>query len=296
MLKSEMDRRGTVSYWRFYRNRFLRLYPAMLTMLAIFSAVTLTTDLTKDRPKVLRTVLGAVTYTTNVSNDGVSRALNHLWTLALEEQFYVLWPVILVCALRKKVVPATLVLVAVILTAVCGWVIHLHADSVVQVYGLPTSWAITLLIGAAARLSRDRLRRMLTGRRGQIAAIVAFAVVAVITFLPDVKDEPMLYLVGGPLIAVSSVAMALQAEKWSRTPISLTPFRALGLISYAAYLWNYLLVSWLQADGRFEMWDQLWSVILSILAATLSWWLIERPFADYRKRLDARARARVRIR
>ncbi|MEJ7650236.1 MAG: hypothetical protein WKF57_14575 [Nakamurella sp.] len=114
--------------------------------------------------------------------------------------------------------------------------IRLHADSVVQVYGLPTSWAITLLIGAAARLNRDRLRRALIGRRGQFAAIVACAVVAGPTLLPDVKDEPMLYQVGGPDIAVCSVAMALQVEKWSRTPILLTPFRALGLISYAAYL------------------------------------------------------------
>lgn len=292
VINSEMTRRGRLSYWRFYRNRFLRLYPALIAMLAIFAAVGMTLDLLDDKHKVWRSVLGGVTYTTDLWTSGISAGIAHLWTLAIEEQFYLVWPIILVFAIRRRLVGAVLIVGLVGLTALCAYVIFTN-KRVIDVYVYPSSWAVTLLIGSAGYLNRDWFRGVLLGWRGRIAAILAVAFVVFVTFLPEAKSQSWLYLVGGPAIALCSVILILQAEKWRKMPVVLTPLRALGLISYAAYLWNYLIRIWLNElnDGRPSNMDRLLMVVLTLAAATLSWWLVEKPFAEYRKRLDARERS-----
>lgn len=290
VLSSEMKRRGRVSFRRFYRNRLIRLYPALLALLAIFVAVELSTDLLDDRAKVWRSFWGAVTYTTDIWTDGLSAAVSHLWTLAIEEQFYLLWPVVLVFALRRRRVGTTLLVGTVVVLVACWSVIRANSSQVQVVYVYPTSWAVIMLIGAAGHLYRDRLRRVLSGRVGQATALVAVATVIALTFLPESKNRPWLYLVVGPVIGVCAVLMILQAERWSTLPAVLAPLRVLGLVSYAAYLWNFPIVRWLTAanDGVLD-WPQRWATIpLTVLAATLSWWLVEKPFVRYRQRLDTR--------
>ena len=91
----------------------------------------------------------------------------------------------------------------------------------------------------------------------------------------------------GPLVAVLTVVLIFHLREWKTLPARwLKPALALGTVSYAAYLWNYPVVLWLSATPSIPN-GPLLSLPITILAATISWWLVERPFLAWKARLDA---------
>ncbi|MFN3867370.1 MAG: acyltransferase family protein, partial [Demequina sp.] len=87
-LRQEWEGRGRVDFAHFYWRRAARLVPALLLLVAGFTIVTLWWDPLGDRDEVARTVVVALTWTSNVPTLVNGGAMFHLWTLALEEQFY----------------------------------------------------------------------------------------------------------------------------------------------------------------------------------------------------------------
>ena len=97
----------------------------------------------------------------------------------------------------------------------------------------------------------------------------------------------MTYLVGGALIAVCTIAIIAVARTWETSPTRLLePLRALGVISYGAYLWNGPATHWAVDVLGLTGWLALPA---TILLATASWWLIEKRFLLLKDRLAARA-------
>lgn len=103
----------------------------------------------------------------------------------------------------------------------------------------PTSWSITLVIVAAPRIFRGPLARQLK----QPAAFGVLGAMAclLVTAESDGKNNALMYLVGGPVTAVSTVLMTSAAARWRGSPAVLVPLQVLGVISYSVYLWNYLI-------------------------------------------------------
>lgn len=95
VLVADRERGGRIRLARFYRRRATRLLPALVVVLAAVVVVTLVADPLGDRAELPRTVLVALTWTANLPFDQGSDAIFHLWTLATEEQFYLLWPALL---------------------------------------------------------------------------------------------------------------------------------------------------------------------------------------------------------
>jgi peptidoglycan/LPS O-acetylase OafA/YrhL len=279
---------GRVRYGHFYRNRALRLLPALVVVVAAFAFVEITTNVLGDRSHVLKTVLVALTYTADIPvlND-ISLGLSHLWTLAVEEQFYLVWPLLLTVAVRWNKVRTVLIITASLAFVVCLATIVVAAPDVSRVYRLPTSWVIPLLAGAAAQLWRQRVAAMV-GRAPRAILISGPLIVLLgLSVVPDSNNSPALYLIGAPIIAASTVVLIMQASLLSVVPGVLKPFNYLGQISYGAYLWNYLIAMWLHVDGD-GGWRGVLSIVATIAAASASWYAIERPFLKLKPRLDAR--------
>lgn len=295
ILKRDVYRYGRVRYGRFYRNRALRLLPALFLFMAVFAVYTALADPFDDRGQIARSVVVAITYTANIPFDHGSPAISHLWTLATEEQFYLVWPVLLTIGLKWGRLRLVAVAVAGVIVLACIASIVVTAPTISRVYTLPSSWAIAMVIGAAAKLGESCIDLLASARRVPRRAIGLTAVLALVAlaFVPEAKGSPITYLVGGPLIAILTVALIFYVRAWAKIPSSvLRPLLALGTTSYAMYLWNWPITLWLGQyyDGTIR---SVLSILLTIAAAAVSWWAVERPAGKWREWMDARDRRSV---
>ncbi len=270
LLLDETARNGRVSFNRFYRRRARRLVPALLVLVLGIVVVTLTLDPLGDRAELGRTVLFALTWTGDLPFGHASAATFHLWTLATEEQFYLVWPAVLAWAALRRRVDAALALVAIGCLLACvvtlAW-FHAHPD---LAYALPTSWALCFVIGAAVRVHQHRLAAPAW------AVPVALSGLLVLSVIP-LRGHVLTYLAGGPAIAALTGVLLLAWR--TRTEVAAPVLRALvwlGTVSYAAYLWNYPLTLWLRPDLGYAAGPV--AAVLTLVASALSWRFVEAPW------------------
>ncbi len=243
----------------FYLRRARRLVPPLLVLVAGVVLVTLVADPLGDRDELGWTVLWALTWTGNLPFGHASDATFHLWTLATEEQFYLLWPAALLLLGRGWALLVAAAVTALACLATTWWL----AEDPDLAYSLPTSWAGCFVIGAAVRLYGDRL----APRLPSWTAPAALAALAVLSVIP-LRGHALTYLAGGPAIAALTGVLILACRSRVTVTGPLRALVALGTVSYAAYLWNYPLSLWL---------PPLPAVLLTLVAAALSWRYVEAP-------------------
>jgi peptidoglycan/LPS O-acetylase OafA/YrhL len=299
VLMRDIERHRKIRYGRFYAHRALRLLPALIAFLGVYAIVELTADVLGDRSKGIigYTLLAGFGYLKDLPLPfDVSLAIGPLWTLAVEEQFYLIWPALLVLALRKNrqgrlVAWAAAVVVTLMAATVLSMLVlapHLHS----LVYALPTTWGLALVIGSALRLYRVRISSWFSGRRPRRAALLgASAVLAALVFFPKANESPAFFFVGGPLAMVAAaVLVALAASRTQAMPRWTRPLQLLGMVSYAAYLWNYIVILWLNGGSTADLPPlvAVLAIVLTLLVAVLSWHTVERLGRIGRNWFDSR--------
>jgi len=265
VLADEVERTGRVDLRRFYAHRARRLVPALLVLLVAFAAVTLVLDPLGDRGRLLKTVVVALTWTGNMPFGHASDATFHLWTLATEEQFYLLWPAALLLLGGRRGLAVAAAATTALLLATVVWLRAVPDNA----YSLPTPWLVCFVIGAAARLGGQGVP---TPRWASALSLLGLAVLSVV----PLRGHALTYLAGGPAIATLTAVLLVSWHTW--TQVTGPPLRALawlGTVSYGAYLWNYPLTLWLRphlAHGA-----GLVAAALTLAAAATSWYVVERP-------------------
>ncbi|MPQ99361.1 acyltransferase family protein [Modestobacter sp. I12A-02628] len=273
VLRDEHDGLGHVDLWRFYRRRASRLVPPLVALLVPYALVTALLDPLGDRADLPRDLLVALTWTGNLPHLTPGGATFHLWTLATEEQFYLVWPVLLLLCLRRGR-PGLAVGVALAVTvaalAVTAW---WSADAPDTAYALPTSWAPAFVVGAAARLLCPYVRIPTSVAVVALTGLLGCAVV-------PLRGHTLTYTVAGPVVAVLAAVLVVVAANWGEvTWVPLTWLVALGTVSYGAYLWNYPLTLWLQPLPG----GPLLAALATVAAAAASWRFLERPLSARRQ-------------
>ena len=256
---------GAFSFGSFYGRRVARLYPALVTSALAGAAYWLIVGHTLTR--VVSEVARAVTYTTNLGflwswwpSDGFMR---HAWSLAVEEQFYLLWPVLLV-VFRTRRSRVSLALGVALLTVV------LRAHPMLSRFGYDVLRWDALMAGAFVALASPTLPRAFIW-----VGVLAFGVQSI--FPPGKAPYPTWsYLIS----SVSAVAVLLSRGAWGDS----RPLVFFGRISYGLYLWHMLLLR----PGL----HPLVAVPLSTLIAVLSFVFIEQPCVRWMRAYLARRRER----
>lgn len=271
VLARELTTTGRIDYRRFYLRRVKRLVPALVALVVVFAAVTLILDPLGDRGTLPATAGVLLTFTGNLPVADISAAAFHSWTLATEEQFYLLWPALLAFAWVRGRVGAMLVATAVTVLAACVAVLAWLWPYADNAYVLPTSWFICFVIGAAARLRGDGARIPPALVPLMLAALAALSVV-------PLRGHALTYLVAGPAVACFTAVLLLAWSRWADLADGARISRALaalGVVSYGAYLWNYPLTLWLRPDLGAAAGPL--AAALTIAAAALSWRFVEEP-------------------
>jgi peptidoglycan/LPS O-acetylase OafA/YrhL len=279
----ERERTGTMSLKRFYWRRSLRLFPAMYTVLAVTTVVALATD------RSLVPIVYAATYLLNfVKTAGMDvHLVTHMWTLSMEEQFYLVWPAALLCALRcghrRRAIMAVSIGMAVSLAVRIG---AGTADAgLVYLHNSPALATGVLLAGCLLALIAERVPGTLLVKQGTF--VVGCFVVALASF--GVKTTG-LYVIGIPAVTIASVviiAYLAQDEQaaWIARVFSWGPLQYVGRISYGLYLWHFIVFWFVRQNVDFHPYARwVLQVAASLAIATISYRLVERPFLRLKDR------------
>jgi peptidoglycan/LPS O-acetylase OafA/YrhL len=267
LLVEEWAGTGRIDLVRFWGRRARRLLPALLAMLLLLSAWVafesggLPVDLAQIRGDALATVLYVANWHLLFAHQSyfdrfaVQSPLKHTWSLAIEEQFYLVWPLVILTLMRfaRPWRRAGLALTTAGALASAAWMAWLwtHGASVSRVYYGTDTRAFDLLVGASlAMLTASnpqpgtRARRAL--RVGSMAGLAAFLGCAV-TAGSAGGSVPSWMFEGGllacALAAVAVIADVRQIDQGVLARLfSLRPVRYVGAISYGLYLWHWPVI------------------------------------------------------
>ncbi|MFD5404691.1 acyltransferase family protein [Streptomyces griseorubiginosus] len=299
LLLAEYVRRGGISLPSFYRRRWLRLVPAMLAVCVVCAVLGTTTSLWGFEGSLEAAGLSAA-FLTNVVRamesgpySDLTAPLAHTWSLGVEEQFYFLWPLALIFLLRKFRARTVLLGTAALCVLPLLWRYVLwNPDAAHRIYNGTDTRADQLLAGALVAVALARLRaddprlallRTWTGR----LAWPALGLLTLVAWQVPVTEDlgrwtAAYYTIGFLMVAVLSATLVAALELRPETALSrllaLPPLAWVGRnLSYGVYLWHYPVVRLLASlgvqEGRLAA-----TVVLTLLMALLSYYVIERPF------------------
>src|SRR6266568_5014593 len=273
LLVGEWSARARIGLGDFWLHRARRLLPALFVMLAVVTAWVTLAD--RARLASLRGAVGAAAgYFSNwyliaqnqsyFARFAPPAPFDHLWSLAVEEQFYLLWPVLLIASLillrRRSAAAAWLVLPTTLLAALSALaMVSFYQPGLdpTRVYEGTDTRAFGLLIGAILALAWPS-----RSTRGAHSA-------------PGRWARGLLDLAGAAGLAGIGV-MIWRVGEYS--PFAWRPLRGIGVRSYGIYLWHYaVIVMTSQANVKPSLPLAGLQVAASILLAALSWELIEEP-------------------
>ncbi len=281
-----------ISVQKFYARRALRLLPALVLFLFAYVVYASITNLPSE--PVQQSVWGALFYVANWQTvfhfDSLSSGLGHLWSLSIEEQFYLVWPCLVLMSLRARNRFIGLVLILALILIVVAHRIDLleTVKPYPELFVRTDSRVDMLLVGSLA--SWLWFHRLLPTRGLTVAASIA--VPSLVWLAWGVSPHQVnLYEWGftafAALVAVVVIAV-LDTDWFGARVFRLRPLRLLGRVSYGLYLWHLPIFKFVPEHT--STWPSGFRLLLSLgltaFAVTASWHLLERRANRLRHRFS----------
>lgn len=298
LLIHEYQHTGTIDLLHFWKKRIKRLLPAVLFLLSIVLIYTLLFE-----PSIIKNVkqdtFAALFYVSNwwyifhhVSYFDSFKVmpLKHLWSLAIEEQFYVFWPILLMILLRIKKLKRHFVLVVFISSLISLLLMILIAEPNVdnsRVYFGTDTRLQTLLLGVLLAYIWPPFRlkqQIITPLKIGIETIGCISIALLIYFMLTVSsNDNWLYFGGIYLISLSSlpaIASAVHPSTLLSKALGNRLLLWIGQRSYSLYLWHYPVITFTNkhfVQGQIPFYMILIEIILTLLLAECSYRYVEVP-------------------
>lgn len=283
LLLREHERSGTVSLRGFYARRAYRIFPAFYAFIAAMAFA----DLLGAFDLRNLDVIHAVTYTMNYHYVR-SWELGHIWSLSIEEQFYLLWPAMMLLVGPRHIgkVAVAMILAAPVLRVVAWYTLPYRDDVIMEAYP-----CVMDAIAAGSLLAVVQSRLMTIGWYERFLRSPLFWLVPLAVVVANMPGKLALdYTVD---ITLMNLAIAIIVDRCVRVThglafevLNLRPMVWIGTLSYSLYLWQEPFLNH-KAHTTFTTWPL--NIGLALVCAVASYYLIEKPFFALR---DERARLR----
>ena len=300
LILSEWQREGEISFKRFFVRRAKRLLPGVLFLLIFLAAYA-----TIFQPELLVSlksdILPSMFFFSNWWSifNGVSyfeaylnpSLLTHFWSLAVEAQFYLLWPFIILIVqrfIKKKWLNIALMALFALASAVWMAVLFRQGSDISRIYYGTDTRAFSLLLGALFAYVCPSAKILCATRKNRVHIpldIIGFASLGLVLFMCYHITQYDDYLYFGGMFVFSLICVFLIAAVASPHTIigkvfSLKPLRYLGKISYGIYLWHFPVITvtgTIIQTTKINAGLCIIEVAASVLLASISYYLIENP-------------------
>lgn len=286
IIAREVDE-GRFSLARFYERRFRRIMPALALMILTVLAVAAWLYLPGDLEGVPRSALAATLFASNLwfftdtgyfSGGADVKPLLHTWSLAVEEQYYIGFPILLMLLARFAPRWRTAMVAGIAALSLAIAIVMQRDTSGFTFYLLPTrAWELfagaLLALGAVPAL-RPRWLRELVAWSGLVAVALSVALYDRNTVFPGVTAL-------APVLGAATLIHAAPGTSVGRL-LGWEPMAGVGLISYSLYLWHWPLIVFTEyaTDAPLSGGMRITVIGAALLAGTASWRFVERPFRD----------------
>jgi peptidoglycan/LPS O-acetylase OafA/YrhL len=295
-LVNEIDRSGRISLTGFYARRAKRILPAASVVLAATAAAVWLFASRERWEDIARDIVGSAIYVVNwrfadqavdyLARDTDPSPVQHYWSLAVEEQFYLVWPLLIIVAIavarrigRRNVRPILWMGLVLVAVPSFAWSIVETAHSPASAFFVSTTRMWELAIGAGVALAAASFARIpraaaiVLGWAGLAAVVAAGLVVTTSTRWPG-------YAAALPTFGAAAVIVA-GAAAGARGPVAILgtpPFRWVGDLSYSLYLWHWPMIVLATAHwGGLSLTRGLAVAAASVVPAWLTFKLVENP-------------------
>lgn len=272
LLMKEYQETGRVSLRQFYLRRTVRIFPAYWVYIAVVGALTLLGFIHVGGTDFW----AAITYTTNY-RERRSWWLGHSWSLSVEEQFYLIWPLLFsaVGATRRSHAAVAMLLIAPMARLVCLKVVPSWRPLIDESF--PTI-ADTIAAGCLLALWRDWLWSHRSWRLVLCHPLTPFVVLACVAIFTHFGGYGLEIMLGETII---NLLLAILIERSVRLEtgklfglLNSPPMVWIGTLSYSLYLWQQLFTPWMSSRWCMAF---PYNLFLTFGAAAISYYCIERP-------------------
>ncbi len=278
---------GTFTIRNFYERRARRILPALFGMLIVTTLIAIVVMPSELFKSYANSALTVISFSSNIHFYAVSdyfstaaeqKPLLHTWSLAVEEQYYLIFPLLALYAFRKDKSLSTIVIAMTLCSLLLSQYMAINGNTEANFY-LIFSRAWELLFGSLISLYKlDQKSYKSTVR--QIASLTGLAMVFASFFCFDAETPfPSVYTLL-PVVGASLVIIFADRQTLTGKLLSLKPIVAIGLISYSLYLWHQPLFAFSRMKSSGEPSEALFiqAILLTFILAFLSYRYIETPF------------------
>ena len=305
LIIKEFRKTGTVNLYNFYIRRARRLLPAVYFMITVGLVVMVLFNEVLLHKSHLDAIFGYI-YSSNwwyifhkldyFDSFGAQSPFKHLWSLAIEEQFYMIFPLLFLLVNRqKKSKDGTFklnknflyVVLGLILVSLIAHILLFDINNISRIYFGTDTRAFSLLVGVVGAIlyPMERLHTKVTPQQNLIYSVISLVSIATLITVMIYTSEynTWLYRGGFLLVAILGLIVIISSGKQHTVMARLLSFKPvvfIGKISYSLYLWHFpilVLTTPVAEIGNTNIYFVILRVILTFVVAIVSYVFVETP-------------------